>query len=110
PDWRLPALTERYPRLSTDRVTADKHNLEWVTPGHPLFEALRRHALSLARAAFAAGACFYSLQHDAPARLDFYRARVVDGMGHAAHARLFAAGLTGAGEPRLRGPGQLGGF
>ena len=30
-------------RLSTDREVADQHQLEWVTPGHPLFEALRRH-------------------------------------------------------------------
>ena len=43
PDWKLPALADRYPRCSTDRETAEKHNLEWVTPGHPLFEAVRRH-------------------------------------------------------------------
>ena len=28
----------RYPRCSTDRDTVQKHTLEWVTPGHPLFE------------------------------------------------------------------------
>ena len=44
PEWRLPELVNRYPRLSTDRDTAEAHNLEWVTPGHPLFEALRRHS------------------------------------------------------------------
>ena len=43
PDWRCPPLAARYPRLSTDREVADQHQLEWVTPGHPLFEALRRH-------------------------------------------------------------------
>jgi len=43
PDWRLPALAARYPRFSTDRQAAEPNNLEWVTPGHPLFEALRRH-------------------------------------------------------------------
>ena len=47
-DWRLPRLVSRYPRLSTDRKTAEENNLEWVTPGHPLFEALRRHALEQA--------------------------------------------------------------
>ena len=70
------------PRLSTERETAEEHNLEWVTPGHPLFEALRRHSLDMGREAFAKGACFYSLDHEAPARLDFYQARVVDGLGH----------------------------
>jgi hypothetical protein len=81
PDWKLPALAGRYPRCSTDRETAEKHNLEWVTPGHPLFEALRRHTLALAQEPFGRGARFYSLQHDAPAWIDFYRARVVDGNG-----------------------------
>ena len=38
----------------------------------------------------AQGACFYSVEHDAPARLDFYRARVVDGLGQVIHERLFA--------------------
>jgi superfamily II DNA or RNA helicase len=108
PDWRLPALSGRYPRLSTDRKVADEHNLEWVTPGHPLFEALRRTALEEARPAFADGACFYSVQHDSPARLDFYRARVVDGLGNVMHERLFAVEQTESGEPVLREPSILG--
>src|SRR5207253_1206422 len=32
-DWKLPALADRYPRSSTDREVAEKHNLEWITPG-----------------------------------------------------------------------------
>ena len=48
PGWQHPELAVRYPRLSTDRDTAEKQNLEWVTPGHPLFEALRRHSLDCA--------------------------------------------------------------
>ena len=28
-DWKLPALASRYPRCSTDRETAEEHNLEW---------------------------------------------------------------------------------
>jgi len=90
PDWRLPSLTAKYPRCSTDRDTAEKNNLEWVTPGHPLFEAVRRHACARAAEAFGKGACFYSLQHEEPSRIDFYRARVVDGLGHVVHERLFA--------------------
>ncbi|MDW8310295.1 MAG: helicase-related protein [Verrucomicrobiales bacterium] len=110
PNWKLPALALKYPRLSTDRETAEKNNLEWVTPGHPLFEALRRYALESAREPLGKGACFYSLQHDAPARLDFYRARVVDGLGQVIHERLYAVELTESGEPRLREPGILGDF
>ena len=108
PDWRLTDLANRYPRLSTDRETAEKHNLEWLTPGHPLFEALRRHSLDHGLEAFARGACFHSLAHDAPARLDFYRARVVDGLGQVIHERLFTVELTADRSPRLREPDVLG--
>ncbi|MGH6878391.1 MAG: DUF3883 domain-containing protein, partial [Rhizomicrobium sp.] len=109
-DWRLPPLVGRYPRLSTDRVTADKNNLEWVTPGHPLFEALRRCALDESRRACAEGATLYSLRHDQPARLDFYRGRVVDGLGNVVHERLFVVELSQDGEPALREPSILGDF
>ena len=108
PDWRFPDLLARYSRLSTDRDTAEAHNLEWVTPGHPLFEALRRHCVETSRDVFATGACFHSLDHDAPARIDFYRARVVDGLGHVIHERLFTVELAETGEPRLREPDILG--
>ena len=108
PDWRLPELASRYPRLSTDRKTAEERNLEWVTPGHSLFESLRRHSLDVAQEAFGKGACFYSLEHETPARLDFYRARVVDGLGHIIHERLFTVEQSDGGAPRLREPDILG--
>src|SRR5262249_20723067 len=38
----------------------------------------------------------------APARLDFYRARVVDGLGHIIHERLFVVELSADGAPSLR--------
>ena len=110
PDWKFQPLATRYPRFSTDRATAEKHNLEWVTPGHPLFEALRKHTGILAQDCFGKGACFYSLQHERPARLDFYRARVVDGLGDTVHERLFAVEITETVEPRLREPSLLGNF
>ena len=108
PNWKLPELASRYPRLSTDRTTAEKNNLEWVTPGHPLFEALRRHSLDISRNAAAGGACFHSLAHATPARLDFYRARVVDGLGQVISERLFVVELTEGHDPRLREPDVLG--
>ncbi len=108
PDWKLPELAVRYPRLSTDRDTAEEHHLEWVTPGHPLFEALRRHSLDLGRDACARGACFRSLSHETPARLDFYRAKVVDGLGQIIHERLFTVELAEGVSPCLREPDILG--
>lgn len=108
PDWKLPALSSKYSRCSTDRDTAEKNNLEWVTPGHPLFEAVRRHTLELAQDAFRKGACCYSLQHEAPARLDFYRARVVDGLGNTIHERLFVLEILNNGNVQLQDPSLLG--
>lgn len=109
-DWKLPALADRYPRCSTDRDTAETEKLEWVTPGHPLFEAMRRHANARATEDLGKGATFHSLQHEAPARLDFYRARIVDGLGNVVHERLFAVEIDGLGVPRLQESGILGNF
>jgi superfamily II DNA or RNA helicase len=109
-DWKLPALVDRYPRCSTDRETADTHSLEWVTPGHPLFEAIRRHTHARALDTMAKGATFHSLQHERPSRIDFYRARVVDGLGQVIHERLFAVESIEGGEPRSRESSVLGDF
>jgi superfamily II DNA or RNA helicase len=109
-DWRLPPLATKYPRFSTDRETAEKNNLEWVTPGHSLFEALRRHTLNAAQESLSKGSGFYSLQHDSPARMDVYRARVVDGLGQVIHERLFAVELCDNRAPRLQEPNILGNF
>jgi len=110
PEWKLSSLANKYPRCSTDRDTAENNNLEWVTPGHPLFEAIRRHILHLAQETFSRGACFYSLQHDQPSRIDFYRARVVDGLGLNVHERMFAVEQSTDGSIHLREPGMLGNF
>jgi superfamily II DNA or RNA helicase len=108
PDWKCQPIAARYPRFSTDREVADANNLEWVTPGHPLFEALRKHAVASSREALAQGACFTSLEVDSPKRVDFYRARIVDGLGHVVHERLFAVEIDSDGTSRLSGPTVLG--
>jgi hypothetical protein len=109
-DWRLPPLAERYPRWTTDREVADTENLEWVTPGHPFFEAIRRHTHGQALNALKAGATFHSLLHDHPARVDFYRARIVDGLGQIIHERLFSVEIPEVGEPKLQEPSLLSNF
>jgi superfamily II DNA or RNA helicase len=106
-DWKFGLIAHRYPRLSTDRKTAEENNLEWVTPGHPLFEALRRHAIENAREPLALGACFFSLKHTTPARLDFYRARVVDGLGNTIHETLFVVQLIENESSTVFDPGVL---
>ncbi len=108
PDWRLPGLATKYPRFSTDRGTAEEHHLEWITPGHPLFEAMRRHIFDSSQDDLKKGACFHSLAREAPSRIDFYRARVVDGLGRVVHERLFAVELADGRDPCLREPALLG--
>ncbi|MBI5740561.1 MAG: DUF3883 domain-containing protein [Nitrospirae bacterium] len=107
-DWKLPSLANKYPRSSTDRDIAEKNKFEWITPGHPLFEAVRRHILKRSQETFGKGACFYSLKHDTPSRLDFYRARIVDGLGHVIHEQLFVVEIRENEEPRTHDPGILG--
>ena len=107
-DWNLPDISRQYPRLSTDRATAEERNLEWVTPGHSLFEALRRNSFEEGRESLAQGACFHSLEHDEPARIDFYRAKVVDGLQQTIHEKLFAIETRDGRDPRLREPQVLG--
>jgi len=109
-DWRLADLATRYPRCSTDRDTARNHNLEWVTPGHPLFEAVRRHTRDEAAGSLRSGATFHSLDRAEPARIDFYRTQVVDGMGSVVQEKLLAVELGAGGRERLerREPGILG--
>jgi superfamily II DNA or RNA helicase len=101
PDWKFQPVAARYPRFSTDREIAEKNSLEWVTPGHPFFESLRRHAISQSQEVMHAGASFYSLDVTEPARIDFYRARVVDGLAHVVHERLFAVQISESGMKRL---------
>jgi hypothetical protein len=107
-DWQLDRLSNRYPRFSTDRKVAEKNNLEWVTPGHPLFEAVRRYAADTSRDSMAQGACFYSLDVTEPARIDFYRAKVVDGLADVIHERMFAVEVSAGGAAAIRDPGVLG--
>ena len=108
PDWKLPDIAARYRRITTDKDAAAGNRAEWVTPGHPLFEALRRDALDRARGDFADGACFHSLRHDEPARIDFYRARVVDGRGVTVTERLFGVELNDSGDLLPTDPAALG--
>ena len=109
-DWRLPDIEARYGRVTTDKQVATEHNLEWITAGHPLFEALRRHALDAAQDAWASGAAFYSLARSTPARLDFYRARIADGTGATLRERIFALELADGEPPKLLRPDLLGDF
>lgn len=86
--------------LSISRVDPLPHQLE----------AVRRHICARAVEPFGKAACFYSLQNEEPSRIDFYRARLVDGLGQVIHERLFAVEITANGDPCLREPTALNNF
>jgi superfamily II DNA or RNA helicase len=92
-------------RAAPPTATRPRREARMGHAGHPLFEAIRRHTHVRALDVLGKGATFHSLQHEQPARIDFYRARIVDGLGQVVHERLFAVEIDGGGEPRLQEPG-----
>lgn len=62
---------------------------EWVTPGHPLFEAVRTEIGDRTSQDLRRGAVFYDLHRNEPALWDVFAASVKDGRGSTLHRRLF---------------------
>ncbi|RCK78733.1 MAG: hypothetical protein OZSIB_1086 [Candidatus Ozemobacter sibiricus] len=87
---RFGALGREYKQIAFDKkLLTDDPTLEWVTPGHPLFEVIREDVLSQTQTDLLRGAIFYDLHRTEPARLDVLSASVKDGCGHVLHRRLF---------------------
>jgi superfamily II DNA or RNA helicase len=87
---RFGRLGREYRRIVFDRAGLEADpTLEWVTPGHPLFEAVREAIWREGQPDLRRGACFYDLHRDRPARLDVFAASVKDGTGQTLHRRLF---------------------
>jgi urease gamma subunit len=79
-------------------------SLEWVTPGHPLFEAVRTDCLDRFEDHLRRGAVFYDLHRNGPALLDVFAASIKDGRGNTLHRRLFVVETALSGEMRLHEP------
>ena len=78
--------------------------LEWVTPGHPLFEAVREDVTEQVREDLQRGAVFYDLHHALPYRLDVFAASIKDGRGNQLHRRLFVVQADLGGVMSIRQP------
>lgn len=108
-------LEARFGRLGRDygRVVFDKDllkadaTLEWVTPGHPLFEAVREDAVARAGRDLERGAVFYDLHRAEPALYDVYAGSIRDGTGRTLHRRLFVVETGPTGELTVRQPTAL---
>jgi hypothetical protein len=107
-DWRLPQLARSYDRVCFDRASlgADAR-LEWVTPGHPLFEAVRRCVWDAAQPQLRQGVILYELDREQPALLELFIGDVADGTGTTLHRRLFLVETNAGATRRLRDPAYL---
>lgn len=105
-------LESRFGRLGREyaNVIFDKEHLkkdptlEWVTPGHPLFEAVREDVLSQVSGDISRGAAFYDLHTKEPYRLDVYSVSICDGMKKEIHKRLFVVQTDLRGAVSVRQP------
>ena len=105
-------LESRYGRLGREyaKVAFDKEylkkepTLEWVTPGHPLFETVRHDVIERVHPHLERGAIFYDIQRADPYVLDVFAASVKDGRGNTLHRRLFVVETNGSGQMTVRQP------
>ncbi len=88
---RFGKLGREYQRIGFDKILLQSDpTLEWVTPGHPLFEAVREDILNQVAGDLRRGTVFYDLHSNHPYRLDMFAASIKDGRGDNIHRRLFA--------------------
>jgi len=102
---RFGPVGREYGRITFDkRRLGEDPTLEWVTPGHPLFEAVREEVWERVQTDLRRGAMFYDLHRAEPFRLEVYAASVADGSGNTLHRQLFVVEVADSGEMRLRQP------
>ena len=98
-------LGREYANVVFDKEYLKKDpTLEWVTPGHPLFEAVREDVLLQVSNDLSHGSVFYDLHSKEPYRLDVYSASICDGMRKEIHKRLFVVQTDLAGGISVRQP------
>jgi superfamily II DNA or RNA helicase len=104
-EGRFGPLGREYKRITFDKnFLGQDPTLEWVTPGHPLFEAVRDEVWEKVQEDLRRGAIFYDLHRDQPAQLEVFAASVADGRGNTLHRRLFVVEVPESGKMSLRQP------
>lgn len=82
-------LARKYGRVVFDKaLLARDATLEWVTPGHPLFEVVREDVRERVEDDLSRGAVFFDINRNAPSVLDVFGASIKDGRGQTLHRRL----------------------
>lgn len=89
-EYRFGVMGHEYGNIAFSKEIINKDNtLDWITPGHPLFEVLREETVDKFGNELKKGAVFYDININQGAKLDIFSASIVDGMGHVLHKRLF---------------------
>ena len=99
------ALAREYKWVTFDKKLLEKDpTLEWVTPGHPLFEVARQELINIVRPDLEKGSVFYDLYGASPVVLDVYEVSIEDGRGNTLHRRLFVTETSLEGNVEIRQP------
>lgn len=102
---RFGRLGKEYKQIVFDkRYLSEDPTVDWVTPGHPLFEVVREDLLQSVQLDLERGSVFYDVQRTEPARLDVYSAAIRDGLGNILHRRLFVVETSVDGALAVRQP------
>ena len=102
---RFGKLGREYATIVFDKeVLKQDATLEWVTPGHPLFEAVREDAWEQVQTDVRRGAVFFDLHARTPYLLDVFSGSVRDGRGCMLNKRLFVVQTTQDGTLAIRQP------
>jgi SNF2 family DNA or RNA helicase len=78
--------------------------LEWITPGHPLFECVREMTQDKTQDDLQRGTIFYDLNSKYHALLEIFTAEIRDGLGNTIHKCIIIAQIDSLGEIIMRQP------
>lgn len=102
---RFGKLGREYGNIVFDKeLLKQDATLEWVTPGHPLFEVVREDVLGQVQEHLKRGAVFFDLHSQAPYRLDVFSASIRDGRGNVLSRRLFVVQTGMDGKTAIKQP------
>jgi len=102
---RFGKLGHEYKQVVFDKsALTEDATLEWVTPGHPLFEVVRQHISDQAESHLWRGSVFYDAHRQDAVLLDVFMASIVDGLGNTLHQRLYVVQSDVSGILTVRQP------
>lgn len=102
---RFGKLSHEYKNIVFDKkYLVTDPTLEWVTPGHSLFECVRDYTFEAVQDDLRKGAVFYDLHRKTPSRLDVFSAAIRDGRGNVLHKRIFVIETALDGHMSVRQP------